>query len=469
MTSKKTDSRAATISRKRFIEFGLGAGVTAGLANVVGCAKRTRPPSPNIILISLDTTRADHLSCYGYDLPTSPKLDLLADESLLYTEAISSSSWTLPAHATLFTGKFVSSHGARYDPDGPLMLTDGIDGPDSWKNYRARGLSPDETTLAAILRHAGYSTGAVVGGPWMKRVFGLHEGFDYYDDSQITTVQGRAAHTITTSALKWVDENRDRPFFLFLNYFDPHTPYAIHKEFNHLFLPPDADPNRLRGMDEEQRSEVLKGLYDAEIRYMDLFVGVLLDRLKELDLYDRTLIIVVADHGELLGEHGQRGHGGYLYQEELHVPVFAKYPFGEVPAGRTDTRIQLTDVMPMVLERLDISMPVGIQGSPPSNIQHPIVAEVYPLDFISEAGDQQALFDGPFKLVISAMTNDLLFDLHNDPDEMNNLFSRHKDRAQSMEADLLAYLASLPRPAPVSGSQIVDEATREALESLGYL
>ena len=134
---------------------------------------------PNVVLITLDTTRADHLGCYGYERATSPNLDRLAEASIVYTHMIATSSWTLPAHATLFTGKFTSSHGARYDPEGPLVLSDAIEGP--WSIYRARGLGEEGRTLAQVLQEAGYATGAVVGGPWMKRVFGLDRGFDFYE------------------------------------------------------------------------------------------------------------------------------------------------------------------------------------------------------------------------------------------------------------------------------------------------
>ena len=131
-----------------------------------GCSDSIdRQSHPNILLITLDTTRADRLGCYGYDLDTSPALDSLADESVVYARAVSTSSWTLPAHASLFTAKFPTSHGALYDPEGPLLLTSAIDGPKSWDRYRARGLSPDETTLARLLADHGYRTGAIVGGP----------------------------------------------------------------------------------------------------------------------------------------------------------------------------------------------------------------------------------------------------------------------------------------------------------------
>jgi len=456
------------LNRKEFLKLGIGAGLSAGLAVGTGCARRAGRDKSNIVLIVLDTTRVDRLSCYGYDRPTTPNLDLLAAESILYTDAISSSSWTLPAHATLFTGKFVTSHGARFDPEGPLILTDAIEGPDGWRQYRARGLAKNEITLAGMLKEAGYATGAIVGGPWMKKVFGLHSGFDHYDDDEITSLSGRKASAVTDRALEWVEATQDRPFFLFLNYFDPHTPYEIHEEFSRLFLPPGTDLSRREDIPEQERPKVLSGLYDAEIRYMDHHIGVLLDRLKELDLYDGTWIIVTADHGELLGEHGMRGHGYWVTQEEIHVPLFAKYPGTEVAPARTDSRVQLTDIMPMILERLDIRRPADIQGSSPSKIDHPILAEVYPLTYFFQAGHSQAIFGRNYKFVHNSKNNHQLFDLERDPREMDNLVARELDRARSMQSKLVAYLASLPRPAPVEQEQLIDKDTQRALKSLGY-
>ncbi len=188
------------LSRREILKYGLYGTLAVGLSPgfwISGCAQRQKGKRPNVILVTLDTTRADRLGCYGYYRQTSPNLDKLADDSLVYTRAIAPSSWTLPSHASLFTGKFTSSHGAQKDPHGPLHLSEAIKGPESFKVARARGLSHNELTLAQILREAGYTTGAVVGGPWMKRVFGLDKGFSFYDDSQISTVGGRLARDVT--------------------------------------------------------------------------------------------------------------------------------------------------------------------------------------------------------------------------------------------------------------------------------
>jgi arylsulfatase A-like enzyme len=319
------------LTRRDLLKYGIYGGLVAGLSPGLwlgGCSKKRRP---NIILITLDTTRAYHLSCYGYHRQTSPNLDRLANESVLYTKAIAPSSWTLPSHASLFTGKFTSSHGAQYDPEGPLYLTDGLRGPDSWQKFRARGLAKNEMTLADILKGEGYITGAVLGGPWLKKVFGLSKGFDFYDDREISTLNGRLARQVTDSALKWIEKYRTKEFFLFMNYFDPHTPYMAPEGFARAFLPKGTDLGRRRPTIEEN-----KALYDAEILYMDHYFGKFLQKLKAWNLYENSMIIVTADHGELLGEHGKYEHGQYLYQEEIHVPLIIKFPGSEVPANQTN-------------------------------------------------------------------------------------------------------------------------------------
>lgn len=432
------------------------------------CSADPRPaPPPNIILITLDTTRVDRLGCYGHSEPTSPNLDALAQQSMVYTRAVSTSSWTLPAHASLFTGKVTSGHGAQYDPEGPLKLTDGITGPEAWNSYRARGIAEDETTLAMLLRDHGYATGAVVAGPWMKRAFGLAEGFEHYDDAEIGSLNGRSASQVTTAALAWIDGVRlgGKPFFLFVNYYDPHAPYAPPPEFASRFLTSPVPADRTPTLEETN------ALYDAEIAYMDQQLGMLLERLRQWSAWENTWIIVTADHGELLGEHGLFGHGRYLFQPEIHVPFIVKHP-GPAPAsadrvGRSDLRIQHTDLLPWICAHLEIPVPQGVQGGAPPRLDHPVIAETYPLPFASPHGSWQALFEDDWKLLWNGNEQHALFDLSDDPAETHNLIDDEIDRARSMAVHLLQYLESIPEPGAAPAAEI-DPETQEALESLGY-
>jgi len=464
---KHKQKSANCLSRRELLKYGLYGGLAAGLSPSLllsGCGKQHSTKKPNIILITLDTTRADRLGCYGYRRQTSPNLDKLAEESVLYTRAIAPSSWTLPSHASLFTGKFTSSHGARYDPDGPLLLTNAIKGPKSWDVFRARGLAQNEVTLAEILRENGYTTAAEVGGPWLKRIFGLNKGFDYYNDSQISTVNGRLANQVTASTLNWLKRAREKEFFLFLNYFDPHGPYNPPEAFASKFLP------KIKFFDgRDTMSAKTDALYDAEILYMDYYIGQLLQKLRAENLYDNTLIIVTSDHGELLGEHGKFGHGHYLYQEELHVPLFIKYPAGEVSPKRTDLQLQLTDILPMICERVGIAIPGSIQGSSPSHIKHPIIAETYPLPLDSEDGSWQSIFEDDFKFIWNSKDQHMLFNLKDDPEEKVNIIDEDSKRTEGMMTQLKQYLAKLPKPGLAVPSGEPDGQTKEALKSLGYV
>jgi arylsulfatase A-like enzyme len=325
-------------------------------------------------------------------------------------------------------------------------------------------LAQNEVTLAEVLKETGYTTAAVVGGPWLKRVFGLNKGFDYYNDDQISTVNGRLAHQVTANALNWLERTREKEFFLFLNYFDPHGPYNPPEVFALRFLP--------KGTNFAGRKPILaetNALYDAEILYMDHYIGQFLQKLRADNLYDNTLIIVTSDHGELFGEHGKFGHGHYLYQEELHVPLFIKYPAGEVLPKRTDLRLQLTDILPMICERVGITIPGNIQGTSPSQIKHPIIAETYPLPHFTKDGSWQSIFEGDFKFIRNSKDQHMLFNLKNDPEENVNIIGQDSKRTERMMTQLKQYLAKLPKPGPAVPAGEPDDQTKEALKSLGYV
>jgi len=410
------------------------------------------------VLVSLDTTRADHLSCYGYERETSPRLDELAAQSVVFEHAVSTSSWTLPAHASMFTGKFTSSHGARYDPNGPLNLSDGIGG--QVDAYRVRGLATSETTLAGELAGYGYVTGAVVAGPWMKSAFTLDQGFEHYDDSGIDSVTGRLAEDVTDAGLAWLDGVGERPAFLFLNYYDAHSPYGAPEPFTFKYL----EGVTREGFDFEDRDRWIE-LYDAEIAYTDHHLGRLLDGLRERGLYDDALIVVTADHGEHFGEQGQWGHGRFLFQEGIHVPFIAKLP-GRAPERRTE-RVQVVDVMPLILDELRLPIPAGIQGGVPPEVGHPIVAEIYPLEFVSAAGFWRVLYKDDLKAIWNSRGDHRLYDLAADPAESQNLVHETGEFAYLSEL-IRVYLSSLPLPGASEG-RAIDPETVKALRNLGYV
>lgn len=432
-----------------------------------GCRDSAPEPNakPSFLILSLDTTRADRLGIYGYARPTSPNLDRLAHEGAWYEHAYTTATWTLPAHASLFTGKFPTSHGARYDPDGPLVLDEEITGPAAYKLIRARGLGAGESTLAERLRDAGWRTGGIVAGPWLKQVFGLSRGFDDWDDRDITSVNGRPGRAVTDAAIAWLDADPQRPFLLFLNYFDAHSPYYPPARFLNEVAPPEERPNG-----EAKTITEISALYDAEIRAMDFQIGRLLEHLRETGRYDSTWIVAVADHGELLGEQNATGHGTSLFEPELRIPLLVKPPPGQSLRGARSEPIQISDVFPMLLEAAGLPVPASAQSTFPPPADRPVFAEVNPLPKFGRRGAWRGVVHGNWKYLESAKGDRLLFDLASDPGETTNVAPENPAVAERLRTTLEAWKASLPPPAlSAAPSAEVDAATREALESLGYL
>jgi len=448
------------------------------LLAAAGCSRR--PEGPNILLITLDTTRRDHLGFYGYDRPTSPNLDRLAAESVVYTNAYATSSWTMPTHASMFTGKFPSAHGATYDPDGPLHLDSAIGGP--FGHYRARPIAENETTLAMLLTEHGYATGGVAGGPWMKRVFRLDKGFEFYDDENVTELNGRPAEDVTRVAIDFVDRHADAPFFLFLNYYDPHSPWAdeaARRPYHDVapVIPPGLDPSKLTNA----QSATL--LYDSEIRYMDEHIGRLLDHLRQTGRYEDTWIFVLADHGELiddpvLGEPGLWGHTNSLTQAEIHIPFLVKEPGGR--PGTADAFVQQVDILPTIVARLGLTLPPNVQGVPLGRSGgHPIVAELDKLPMMDKEGgpkardwrhkgDWRVLVEGANKFGWSSNGTNFLVDLAQDPLERVNRIEDDRALAAELDRRLATYIAHLPKPGELGEVKPIDDETLRAIQGLGY-
>jgi arylsulfatase A-like enzyme len=333
--------------------------------------------SPNVLLISMDTTRADHLSTYGYHLNTSPNIDKLASSSVVFDNAISVSSWTLPAHASVFTGKYPSNHGAV-------------------QTYQM--LDSDETTLAEILREKGYNTAAFISGPYVKAKYGLGQGFLTYKDrldfveyvhifnnfyirSIIVSffqwfnkvffmVDGeRTSEEVNNDVFKWLDKNKDGPFFLFVHYFDPHDPYTLGEEFRERFT------NETREYKEVEKTygierygtaskgivDYMISLYDTEIFYLDNNLGRLFNKLEELELKNNTIIIIFGDHGEEFYDHGGFLHRKTLYEEVINVPLIIYYP-QKFEAQRIRDRTSIVNIFPTLLDMLQIKVPEDVDG-----------------------------------------------------------------------------------------------------------
>jgi arylsulfatase A-like enzyme len=316
---------------------------------------------PDILLVVIDTLRADHLSCYGYGRETSPHIDRLASEGILYEQSISAASWTFPAHASLFTGLYPSRHDAT---------------------SQTRTLKGSFDTLAELLDRAGYRTGGFSNNVWFLESGGLQQGFDEFREMwrhQVVEDKGisfddpaydMGAARTTDEILAWLDGlEGDDPFFVFVNYFEPHLPYRPTRPFDGAFLPEDADAKEVEELRsfyspreyayildipwvpvDDEGLEILTALYDGEIAYVDSIIGRLVEGLKSRGRLDDTLLVITSDHGEHLGEHHMLDHKLSLYEPLLQVPLILWNP-KRIPKGmRIETQVQTHDVFGTLLD-----------------------------------------------------------------------------------------------------------------------
>ena len=430
---------------------------------------------PNLLLVSIDTLRADHLGAYGYALPTSPVIDArLADEGVTFTDVYSQSPKTTPSHMTLFTSLYPSVHGVEL-----------------WENGRpAHVLNPAVHTLAEVLKNAGYATAAFTGGAQIDPARGFDQGFDLY------TVGGQRRR-----ALRWLGRHRWERFFVFYHTYDVHDPYLPPDEYIRLFDPDyrgrvlDA-VHRLRaqgGMsvpawegisrrfwDSVDRNDprdvrFVERLYDAGIRRMDgETIRPLLDRLDQLGLGRDTLVVFTSDHGEAFGEHGQFQHDD-LYAGTLRVPLVLRWP-GHLPAGlRIENRVRLIDVMPTILELLGVSGPPSVQGRSVTPLLHDTYDGAAPEGAVSEYSDgrvYESLRRGGLAYIVDG-PEERLFDLLRDPGERENVRAARPDDAAAMRAALERWRrdcrALALRFGPRGGTIAPSEETARRLRALGYM
>jgi len=424
------------------------------------------PGSPDVVLVSLDTTRADRLSTYGYDRRTSPNLTRLASDGELYRNARSPAGWTLPAHASMMTGLFPHAHGATLA--GGFLGGESVDG----RLQVAHPLAPGAVTLAEVLRDRGYRTGAFVANfSYLYRDYGLAQGFAVYEDApglllrvrppvvrlarqfvaSFCVKPFRTARSINTSALDWLDaQPADRPVFLFVNYMEPHQPWMAEPPHDRWArgLPRGRELARknlythaVRPLDPETMA-FIGAHYDGQVAAMDEALGELLAALRTRGRYEGALVIVTGDHGELLGEHGQMGHmGRMLYEPLLRVPLVVKYP-GAGRRGVVDTAVQLVDLMPTVVEATGAALPDGLGGTRLSAVARPPYAEegINPF-LVRRYGDVydrsiQVLYDGDYKLIVTSRGERMLFDLGRDPQERVDLAGREPARVQELSQRL---------------------------------
>ena len=417
----------------------LGAAAAAVLTLVAAATwflwpSRTETADGPIVLISIDTLRADRLPAYGYKGTATPNIDRLVGDSVLFERAYSHSPQTLPAHTSILSGQLPFEHGVR----------DNI----------GFSVEKDQRFLQHVLRERGFTTGGFVSAYVLREQTGFSQGFDHYDDHlpaaspelPLGQVQRAGADTVS-AATRWIDQRDASKFFLFVHIYEPHKPYS--------------PPPQFAG----------KNPYDGEVEYSDAIVGQLLDHLRAKDLYDGATIILLADHGEGLGDHGEDEHGMFLYRETIQVPLIIKLPESRGGNRRVTEPVQHIDLMPTMLDLAGATVADGFRGrslrplldGTGSVAEAGIYSEALSPRYHFGWSELYALGDARYRLIRAP--RDELFDIVQDPAETNSLAEERPQVRDAMRRALDRMIADVPVDAP---SAVSDE-DRQKLAALGYV
>jgi arylsulfatase A-like enzyme/tetratricopeptide (TPR) repeat protein len=403
---------------------------------ILACFAGNAQPSTPVILISVDTLRADRLGCYQTGRQQTPHIDALAKDGMLFSQVSSLVPLTLPSHAALFASTYPFANGVQ-DNGVPLATT--------------------AITLATVLKSSGYRTAAFVGGFVLDRRFGLSRGFDVYDspfdlhNKNVTDVGElkRSGAQVAAAAMRWLEHNSNAPFFLFLHLYDLHTPYDLPK-----------DPSLRRG----------ETGYEAELVYVDRVVGDFLGFLDRRELGIRALVVFTSDHGEGLEDHGETTHGYFIYQSTLHVPLVIRWPAGAKrrPETRVDEPASLLDVAPTILDAIGLPQPAEMRGR--SLVRAGNGEEIYSESLYARnhfgCATLRSLRVGRYKYIDAPKPE--LYDLVTDPGELQNIYAPQRRTAIALRERMVALRSSSPARHANTPRVPTPEAIA-ALRSLGYL
>ena len=445
------------------------------MVSVWGCGGGAR--RPNILLVSIDSLRADHLSCYGHFNETSPVIDAVAGAGVRFEKAMAPAPWTLPSHMSLLSSLAPRQHQVTEDHTK---------------------LRDEAVLLSEVLADAGYATAGFVSGPYVKAIYGFSQGFDLYDDFSAVRRLGRPEQTIITSPIlrkktsewfkKWDRAGREKPFFMFLHMFDVHYDYNPPAPYKMMFDPDYKGPvtgikmltaKHFKGKVDPRNIEHLAALYDAEIRFTDFHLGKILNVLRNLGVYDDTILVITADHGEEFFEHGWLSHRRTLYDESIHIPLIMRYP-PEIPAGVVvEQMVRIVDVAPTILSLAKIPKPENF-GTSSFEVPH---AErdltgliqngswgVAPpvLSFGHLHGGLSSVRSENLKVIQRNNEKPRFYDLEKDPREQSRIKGRKSPELKALRKQLRAWglvapPSELAQPTELSQEQI------ELLRSLGYI
>jgi len=402
-----------------------------------------RPGDLNLLLVTLDTTRADRIHAYGFDEVETPNLDRLAREGVLFEQAVSPAPLTLPAHSSIFTGKYPPAHGVR--DNGGFFLDE------------------RETTLAERLQSGGFTTGGFVGAYVLDHKWGIAQGFQtYFDDFDLSKYQSlslgsvdRPGNEVADKALEWLDRVGSKRFFGWVHFYDAHSPYDPPEPF---------------------KSRYAKHPYVGEIAFVDSQVGRLLAYLDAHHLAGNTVVVVMGDHGESLGEHGESTHGFFVYQATMHVPLLIRAPYDAMAGRRVADTVRSIDILPTALELLGVKSSERFEGTSVVPLMTGAKKELG-LAAYSEAiyprfhfgwSDLRALTSGRYKYVAAPRPE--LYDLQQDPAELRNIYPERQALGDRMNQELVALEQRMSSTAAAPKTAVeVDPDARARLAALGYV
>lgn len=454
----------------------LAQGSAAPPAPPAAAAER-RPGAPStIVLVTVDTLRADRLSYAGYSLPTTPFLDRVARQGVVFSRSYATSSWTPPTMASLFTGTYPTTHGV-------------VSGEIAERRVLRQPVLPASlTTLAEAAKRAGYTTLGVASNRHLVRDLGFAQGFDRFFDPP----DFRNGEAVNLEARRLLEEEfgpgwralwRGRPVLLWVHYFDPHDPYLPYPPWLASHPPPaaasgEASPARLTMRELKRRyptpdaalAEAIRPFYDGEVHRLDALVAALW---RDLGLTDDTLFVLTADHGEEIVDHGGLGHSQSLYEELVRVPLLLHWP-RSLPSGvRIDTPVSAVDLLPTLLDLVGSEVPPTLPGRSLAPFWRGAAAEPRPvfLELHPPKPQRLALVEGTWKLIVDPADRDHaeLYDLVRDPGETKNLAAAESDRLRAMRERLRAWRRALPLAPDREIRESEDPGLIEQLKALGYL
>jgi arylsulfatase A-like enzyme/Tfp pilus assembly protein PilF len=400
----------------------------------------------NIIIFTIDTLRADHLECYGYDQVKTPNINRLAEEGILFKYAITQAPLTLPSHSSIFTGTFPLYHGVR----------------DNGSFY----LDENQITLAEVLKDNGYATAAFVAAFVLDSRWGLQQGFDhYYDNFDLTKYKTvsldavqRRGDEVLTEAYKWLEDNHKQKFFCWIHLYDPHTPYE----------PPEPYKSQYGGK--------RFGMYDGEIAYVDQLIGEFQMFMEEQNLVDQTLVVFTGDHGESLGEHKESAHGFFIYDASVRVPLIIRFPGNRLSNTVLDNQVRSIDIMPTLLHLVNAEVPESVQGASFLSLMLneeageglPAYSETYWPRYHYGWSELKSLRQNQYKFIDAPRPE--LYDIRNDPGETNNIIDEKASLAHEMKRKLDALIQehSIEGIEEI-GPKRIDDDSLVKLQALGYI